>query len=123
MRGRAGLLRIGLSAWLALGVVSQAAAHAVLQQSSPATGASVPAGPLALDLKYNSRIDQARSRISLTGPGNATQVLKIDPTQTAQDHLSANTQVAPGDYVLHWQVLSIDGHVTRGDVKFTVTGK
>jgi copper resistance protein C len=35
--------------------------------------------------------------------------------------LTAKTRVtATGDFVLHWQVLSIDGHVTRGDVPFRV---
>ncbi len=28
----------------------------------------------------------------------------------------------PGAYVVRWQVLAIDGHITRGDVPFTVTG-
>jgi hypothetical protein len=26
-----------------------------------------------------------------------------------------------GPYVVRWQVLAIDGHITRGDVPFTVT--
>ncbi|MFI4981818.1 MAG: copper resistance protein CopC, partial [Nevskiales bacterium] len=29
----------------------------------------------------------------------------------------------PGAYVVRWQVLSVDGHITRGDVPFTVTGR
>lgn len=117
------LLLRGLPLLLALGLASQASAHAVLMQSRPTDGASVPAGRLALDLRYNSRIDQARSRLSLSRQGEVAQVLKIVPAQAAQDHLIANTVVLPGNYVLHWQVLSIDGHVTRGDVKFTVSGK
>ena len=28
----------------------------------------------------------------------------------------------PGAYVVRWQVLAVDGHITRGDVPFTVTG-
>jgi len=28
--------------------------------------------------------------------------------------------LAPGAHVLRWQVLAIDGHITRGDVPFTV---
>jgi hypothetical protein len=28
--------------------------------------------------------------------------------------------LTPGVYVLRWQVLAIDGHITRGDVPFTV---
>ena len=28
--------------------------------------------------------------------------------------------LAPGSYVLRWQVLSVDGHITRGDIPFKV---
>jgi copper resistance protein C len=31
--------------------------------------------------------------------------------------------MAPGSYSVRWQVLAIDGHITRGDVPFTVTGQ
>jgi methionine-rich copper-binding protein CopC len=35
--------------------------------------------------------------------------------------LTATVTLTPGTYVLRWQVLAIDGHITRGDVPFTVT--
>jgi methionine-rich copper-binding protein CopC len=35
--------------------------------------------------------------------------------------LRATLTVAPGAYVLRWQVLAVDGHITRGDVPFTVS--
>ena len=28
--------------------------------------------------------------------------------------------LSPGAYVLRWQVLAIDGHITRGDIPFVV---
>jgi len=39
----------------------------------------------------------------------------------AGDVLTANADLAAGAYSLRWQVLAIDGHITRGDVPFTVT--
>jgi len=37
------------------------------------------------------------------------------------DHLVGEADaLAPGDYVLHWQVLAVDGHITRGDIPFSV---
>ena len=47
---------------------SLAQAHAILEQSTPAAGASVRSGPLDLRLRYNSRIDRARSRLTLIRP-------------------------------------------------------
>jgi hypothetical protein len=96
-----------------------ASAHAILMQSQPATQSSVAAGPAELVLRYNSRIDGARSRLTLRA-GNAERILPLRPDSPA-DSLAARAELTPGDYVLHWQVLAVDGHMTRGDVRFSVT--
>jgi copper resistance protein C len=95
-----------------------ASAHAILVQSDPAAQSTVPAGQKTLVLRYNSRIDQARSRLTLRGT-NAEMTLPLKPDAPA-DTLAAQTELTPGEYVLHWQVLAVDGHMTRGDVRFTV---
>ncbi len=98
-----------------------ASAHAILEASEPADGARVPAGPVALKLRYNSRIDRTRSALTLTRPDQTKTPLPID-RKGAPDVLTSTVTLAPGAYVVHWQVLAIDGHITRGDVAFTVTG-
>jgi methionine-rich copper-binding protein CopC len=98
-----------------------ARAHAILVRSAPAIGASVPAGPVALEFRYNSRIDAGRSRLTLIRADHTTEVLPIIP-DPAPDVLRANPTLPAGAYVVRWQVLAIDGHITRGDVPFTVTG-
>jgi copper resistance protein C len=98
-----------------------AAAHAILETSEPANGAHVPAGPITLKLRYNSRIDRERSGLTLTGPDQSKTTLRIDP-DGPPDLLSSTVTLTPGAYVVRWQVLAIDGHITRGDVAFTVTG-
>ena len=47
--------------------------HAILMQSQPAAGASVPAGKVDMSFRYNSRIDRARSRLTLTAPTTASR--------------------------------------------------
>lgn len=97
-------------------------AHAILMQSTPAAGTSVPAGKVDMSFRYNSRIDRARSRLTLTTPDHSQSVLKIN-SDGPPDLLQTSANLAtPGDYVVRWQVLAIDGHITRGDVPFTVTG-
>jgi methionine-rich copper-binding protein CopC len=114
------LLAIPLAALL-LGALPHAAqAHAILEESRPPIGGSVPAGKLTLWLRYNSRIDRARSRLTLTRPDNTQAVLPIDP-DGPPDIMTAPVELTPGAYTLRWQVLAIDGHITRGDVPFTVT--
>ena len=106
-----------------------ARAHAILITSDPPAGGSVPAGDVTLELRYNSRIDQERSRVSLTRPGAQggaqgadEQRLALLPSQKP-DMLRAGAALMPGDYVLHWFVLATDGHITRGNVPFTATAR
>ena len=95
-----------------------AAAHAILMESQPAARASVAPGPAHIVLRFNSRIDQGRSRVELRG-GRAPVTLPLAPAQ-GPDTLVVDAPLAPGEWVLRWQVLAVDGHITRGDVPFTV---
>ena len=95
-----------------------AQAHAILVQSQPAAGGSVAAGHVEVRLRFNSRIDAGRSRLTLTRPDHSQAVL---PVAGGDDRLEAAADLVPGRYTLRWQVLAIDGHITRGDVPFIVT--
>jgi copper resistance protein C len=100
-----------------------AMAHAILVQSQPAAGCSVPAGKMDMSFSYNSRIDRARSRLTLTSPDHSLSVLKIGPAGPPNVLATGTNLTTPGAYVLHWQVLAVDGHITRGELPFTVTGQ
>lgn len=106
---------------LALAVLhpSRAAAHAILIASQPPDGGHVAAGTISIRLQYNSRIDRVRSRLALTGPDRTQATLPILP-KGAPDEMNATAKLSPGGYVLRWQVLAIDGHITRGDIAFSV---
>jgi methionine-rich copper-binding protein CopC len=110
-----------LAALAALAAPVAAEAHAILIQSEPAIGATVQAGQVAIRLRYNSRIDRDRSRLTLNRPDQTQSVLPIDRAGFV-DSLTTTAELTRGDYVLRWQVLAVDGHITRGDVPFTVTG-
>jgi hypothetical protein len=101
-------------------VPAVAQAHAILEESRPPIGGAVPAGKLVLWLRYNSRLDRARSRLTLTRPDHSQVVLPIDP-DGPPDILTVHLDLTPGAYSVRWQVLAIDGHITRGDVPFTLT--
>jgi hypothetical protein len=96
-----------------------AAAHAILIASQPPQGGTVAAGAVAIHLQYNSRIDRVRSRLTLTRPDHTQATLPI-AAEGAPDEMDTTATLTPGPYVLRWQVLAIDGHITRGDVTFTV---
>jgi copper resistance protein C len=110
-----------LAALAALAAPGAAEAHAILVESTPAIGATISPGKQSMRLRYNSLIDRARSRLTLTRPDKTQAVLPIDRSGP-DDVLTTTVDLAPGAYSLRWQVLAIDGHITRGDVPFTVTG-
>jgi methionine-rich copper-binding protein CopC len=97
-----------------------ALAHAVLVSSTPQKNAAVSGPDITINLKYNSRIDGARSTLSLLKPDGTVEKIGA-PAQVAPDVLSATGHgLAKGAYVLRWQVLATDGHITRGEVPFQV---
>lgn len=97
-------------------------AHAILVESQPASGGSVPAGTVNITFRYNSRIDRDRSRLTLTKPDQSRVVLPIVPAGAPNVIETDANLTAPGAYIVRWQVLAVDGHITRGDVPFVVTG-
>lgn len=100
--------------------VRLAAAHAVLLESTPAAAGSVHGPDLAIRLRYNERIEAGRSRLSLVAPDNRVIALTI-AEQPSPDTLVTNAAgLKNGAYRLRWQVLASDGHITRGEVAFTV---
>ncbi len=98
----------------------RALAHAVLLSSTPQKNAFVSGPDITINLKYNSRVDGARSTLTLLKPDGTIE--KIDPpAQPAPDVLSATGRgLTKGAYVLRWQVLAGDGHITRGELPFQV---
>ena len=95
-------------------------AHAILIDSTPDVHASIPAGHDALTLKFNSRIDRERSRLTLIAADKSQSRLPVR-ADGPPDVLTSAADLTPGDYTVRWQVLAVDGHITRGDVPFTVT--
>ena len=108
---------------LALFPRRRASAHALVVASEPAAESALDASPERVWLRFNSRIDRARSRLSLHGPDNGQTPLPLDAAAVDETLLSARTDIvpwAPGAWRLRWQVLALDGHITRGDVAFTL---
>lgn len=108
---------------LALAVSINASAHAILTDSTPKANGSVPAGhlALALALKYNSKIDQGRSKLVLIAADKSETPLAIIANADKPNELDSAADLKPGTYTVRWQALALDGHITRGDLPFTVT--
>jgi copper resistance protein C len=94
--------------------------HAILVSAAPAANQVVSGPDIPVKLRFNSRIDAKRSRITLVTSDGRQTGLAIE-TQTAADVLSTEVKgLKRGAYTLQWQVLAADGHITRGEVPFQV---
>ena len=97
-----------------------ALAHAIVIDSTPASGGVVTGPDLTIELRFNSRIDHRRSRLILYLADGSARPLSQAP-DVAPDVVAARAVgLAPGAYRLRWQVLAVDGHITRGDIPFKV---
>ena len=132
-RFRAGRVRTGgvrvrralLGAPLALVMAHGAArAHALVVASDPAAETVLATPPARVIIRFNSRIDPVRSRLSMI-PGEARQgaaALPLEVAAAADPTLigAPCPPLSPGAWRLRWQVLAVDGHITRGDIAFSI---
>ena len=72
-------LLMTLTLLAAMFLTPPAMAHAILEDSTPAAGATITSGPRDLQFRYNSRIDRARSRLTLTRPDHGRETVPILP--------------------------------------------
>ncbi len=112
----------------ALGLApGRARAHALVTSSEPAAGARVASPPPLAVVRFNSRIDRARSQLLLApvrdGGGGTADENRLDLAPSPDTELRASLPALPaGRWRLRWQVLALDGHITRGDIPFEVRG-
>jgi len=105
---------------------ARADAHAIVMEAFPPIAGTLPAGDTDIRLRFNGRIDAGRSLLTLFAPDGGERRLPLTKTEGVKtespDILAAHvTGLEPGSYHLHWQVLALDGHISRGDIPFRVT--
>lgn len=95
-------------------------AHAIALAASPAENEAVSGPDVPVKLRFNSRIDAKRSTLILVTPGGGRRPLAIKEAGAGDALVSEAKGLKSGSYVLRWQVLAGDGHITRGEVPFSV---
>lgn len=95
-------------------------AHAILMDSTPKQNSTVKGPDVDITLRYNVRIDGGRSRVDIVAADGNKSDLKLEK-QAKPDILQCKaTGLKPGSYKLEWYVLASDGHMSKGEVPFTV---
>ena len=109
-----------LALFLIVGAASPLWAHAILMESTPKLNSTVKGPDFAITLRYNVRIDGGRSRVRVVSPEGKVSTLTVASQATPDTLQSHATGLQPGAYKLQWQVLASDGHMSRGEIPFTV---
>lgn len=110
---------LAASAVLASGT---ARAHAIVMSAQPAMNTSVAPGEVNIRLAFNSQIDSQRSRLRLERPDGVLLAIALVPDGSRDVLAGTASATSPGRWKVHWQVLSLDGHITRGEIGFFVRG-
>ncbi|WP_435953194.1 CopC domain-containing protein YobA [Dryocola sp. BD626] len=112
------------AAFIAAIFVSPAAlAHAHLKNQYPAADAAVTAAPQALTLDFSEGIEPNFSGVIITGPQEAavkTGAVKRNEKDNKQLIVPVEESLKPGEYLVDWHVVSVDGHKTKGTYRFSV---
>lgn len=107
------------AALLALLIVPVAlSAHMKFEKSEPAPDSTVKAVK-TIQLWFSEAPDQKVSKIEVVGPGGPMKVAGLHAM--GKSLMVAIEGTAPaGAYTVNWQSAGDDGHVQKGDFKFTL---
>jgi methionine-rich copper-binding protein CopC len=103
-----------------LGLGAIVSAHAKLEKSEPAAGASLTQAPKQIQLWFNEKLDAAVSKIEVSGPSGKVE---LGPARAIGDKsltAAIGAKLADGAYTVSWQTAGDDGHVAKGTYKFSV---
>ncbi len=96
--------------------------HAFLVRSAPARRAALSQSPARVELWFNERLEPAYSSLIVSNAAGARMDLG-DVTVGPDDFRRLTVSLPPlppGRYVVHFRVLSVDGHVIEANFPFTV---
>ena len=98
-------------------------AHAYPMVSSPEDGAVLKESPREVRIQFTEGLELAFSQITVKGPSGEV-VSQGKMRQLATDTLAIDLKpLSPGNYIVEWQVLSVDTHITEGVLRFTIAPK
>jgi methionine-rich copper-binding protein CopC len=109
-----------VTALLAALLPGLAAAHARLQQVSPADGSVVQSAPGQLLLTFSEPAHLTQLSIQRQGEAQPRRITPL-PTAVGKDFTVALPSLGPGAYTVTYRVVSADdGHITSGTVRFRI---
>ena len=95
-------------------------AHAYLNESTPRAEEQLTTVPTELNLLFTEAVETKLSLVELIGAAGESYILKNMNSETISNELRFEMPVISADvYRVVWQALSVDGHVTQGEYRFS----
>lgn len=94
--------------------------HAVVVESTPKVNDIVKGPTLQIKMRFNARVDGKRSKLTIVDQDGVSRPVPLGQQVSPDSLLASVSDLHPGRYQLHWQVLASDGHITQGDIPFSV---
>src|SRR6266516_4805224 len=125
MRSLRAVLLVAVLALAGVGVLaSPASAHALLERSYPAAGASLPRAPHTMLLYFTEAPEPTLSTVSLLDSSSQTVPGVGKPAVVpgnARELRATLPSLTDGVYTVNWRTVSkVDGHVTGGSFAFGI---
>jgi len=113
-----------LAAALITAAPGQAAAHAIVLEAEPASGAKLTEPPRQIYLRFNSKLEKRLSHVTLsTEKGHPLPLpIAVNGSEKPDRLVLPLAPLTPGAYVVRYKVLAVDGHITEGVLRFSVLG-
>jgi len=111
-----------LACFLVIGTGGGAWAHAFLDHAAPPVGSTLAAPPPVIRIWFTQDIEPAFSGIEVTDSAGA----RVDDGTPRVDDKDRTLLIVglknlpPGEYKVHWHVISVDTHATEGNFTFRV---
>ncbi len=100
---------------------AQATREAVrVMESAPQAHAIVGGASSAYFVRFDRPVDHVGSRLSIRRDGQLVQVLHPRLESAPQVLFARAPTLPPGDYTLHWRVITPANEAVEGEIPFTV---
>jgi copper transport protein len=118
---RRALIAAGIAVVAVLMLAAPAGAHAVLEETNPASGQAYPTPPTTISLTFDEHVQVGLGGIRLFD--SKSHRIVIGPPTQVGDAKTVSVSVpklSDGTYVVTWRVISADGHPVDGAFTFSV---
>lgn len=107
---------------MVIAAMGAALAHAKMKASTPADGATVPAGLSQIEMTFSHPMRLTLVRVHRAAD-DTDMALNAPLPKTFADSAKVSVDaLAAGAYEVTWTAVSQDGHVMKGHLGFTVAG-